>query len=125
MFARAKIELNPEEPVEYSVMKRSKVVVSWREGLHLRPAATLVRLGRQFRSTIFLKCRGKVADLRSILSIISLCATMGTTLEIEASGDDEQDATRAVEQVFSSHETGDAHGSVMERGTESVKKEFA
>jgi phosphotransferase system HPr (HPr) family protein len=96
-------------------MKRSTVVVPWREGLHLRPAAKLVRLSKQFRSAIFLKCRGKVADLRSILSIISLCATMGTILDIETIGDDEHDAARAVEQVFSSHDIGDASGSVTER----------
>src|SRR5271170_6030715 len=93
-------------------MKRSKVVISWREGLHLRPAAHLVRLSKRFRSTILLKCSGKVADLRSILSILSLCATMGTALDIEATGDDEQDAARAVEQVFSSHDTSEAPSSV-------------
>jgi phosphotransferase system HPr (HPr) family protein len=85
-------------------MKRSTVVVPWREGLHLRPAANLVRLSRRFSSTIFIKCSGKAADLRSILSILSLCATMGTALDIEAAGDDEHDAARAVEQVFSSHD---------------------
>jgi len=96
-------------------MKRSTVVVPWREGLHLRPAANLVRLSKQFSSTIFLKCSGKVADLRSILSILSLCATMGTALDIEAAGDDEHDATRAIEQAFSTHDTGGASGSVTER----------
>ena len=45
--------------------------------------------------------------MRSILSILSLCATMGTALDIETIGDDEHDAARAVEQVFSSHDTGD------------------
>lgn len=95
-------------------MKRSTVVVPWREGLHLRPAAKLVRLSKRFHSTVLLKCRGKVADLRSILSILSLCATMGTALDIEAAGDDEHDAAYAVEQVFSSQSTGDASGSVTE-----------
>ncbi len=88
-------------------MKHSTVVVPWREGLHLRPAAKLVRLSKQFRSAIFLKCRGKVAGLHSILSIVSLCATMGTALDVETIGDEEYDAARAVEQVFSSHGTGD------------------
>jgi phosphocarrier protein HPr len=91
-------------------MRHSTVVVPWREGLHLRPAAKLVRLGKQFHSTVFLKYKGKVADLRSILSIISLCATMGTALDIEAIGDDEHDAASAVEQVFSSHDMGDGGG---------------
>ena len=89
-------------------MKRSTVVVPWREGLHLRPAAKLVRLSKRFHSTVLLKCRGKVADMHSILSIVSLCATMGTALDIETNGDDEHDAARAIEQVFSAHDAGDA-----------------
>ena len=88
-------------------MKRSTVVVPWRDGLHLRPAAKLVRTAKNFHSTIFLKAGGKIADLRSIVSIISLCATMGATLDLEAMGDDEHDAVRAVERVFSAH--GSAH----------------
>jgi phosphocarrier protein len=84
-------------------MKRSRVVVLWKYGLHLRPAAKLVQVAKDFHSTIQLKCGGKVADLRSILSIMALCATMGTGLDVEAAGDDEQDAIQAIEQVFSSH----------------------
>lgn len=84
-------------------MKCSRVVVPWHGGLHLRPAAKLVQVARQFKSTVYLKCGGKIADLRSILSVIALCASMGTGLDIEAIGDDEQDAAQAIEQVFSSH----------------------
>ena len=72
----------------------------WNEGLHLRMAAKLVYAAQGFRSTILLRCGGKSADLHSVLSILALCATMGTTLSIEASGDDEQDATQAIEQAF-------------------------
>ena len=81
-------------------MKCLKVVVPWPEGLHLRHAVKLVRLAKYFRSRICLKRGPKVADLRSIISIISLCATMGTTIDMEISGDDEQDAARAMERVF-------------------------
>ena len=89
-------------------MRQATVVVPWREGLHLGRAANLVRLGREFRSSIVLRCGGKVADLRSILSLLSLCATMGSTLVIEAAGEDEHDAARAVEQVFSHTAAGNA-----------------
>jgi phosphotransferase system HPr (HPr) family protein len=96
-------------------MKHSKVVVRWHKGLHLRPAARLVQLSKRFSSRIFIKCGGKVADLRSILNILSLCATLGTALDIEVIGDDEKEATRAGEQVFSSHDTGEVHNSMTER----------
>ena len=59
-----------------------------------------MQVARNFQSTIQLKCGGKIADLRSVLSVVALCATMGTTIELEATGDDEQDAAQAIEQVF-------------------------
>jgi phosphotransferase system HPr (HPr) family protein len=81
-------------------MKCLSVVVPWREGLHLRHAVKLVKLARFFRSTISLRRGSKVADLRSLISIISLCATMGTTIDLEITGDDEQEAARAMERIF-------------------------
>ncbi|MFO1451342.1 MAG: HPr family phosphocarrier protein [Opitutaceae bacterium] len=85
-------------------MKRSHVVVPWSHGLHLRPAAALVKAARRFRSAVLLRSGDKVADLRNILSIIALCATLGTPLAIEATGDDEQEAADAVERVFTSEQ---------------------
>lgn len=66
----------------------------------MRHAVKLVQLAKFFRSSIALKSGQKIADLRSIISIISLCATMGTALDIEIAGDDEQEASRAMERVF-------------------------
>lgn len=40
--------------------------------------------------------------MRSILSVVALCATMGTALVVEVSGDDEQTVTQQIEQVFAS-----------------------
>lgn len=82
-------------------MKRSRVVVPWPEGLHLRPAAVLVRTAQRYRSTIQLRCEDRIANLRSILSIMALCATMGAGLDLEISGDDELDASTAIEHLFS------------------------
>lgn len=81
-------------------MKHSRITVPWTEGLHLRRAAQLVKVARKFRSVLCLKCDGKIADLRSIVSILALCATMGTTLDLEAVGDDELEAAQTVEQLF-------------------------
>ena len=89
-------------------MKRTMVFVPWREGLHLRHAASLVRVARGFRSTICLQCSGRIADMRSVLSIIALCATMGAGLVVEVTGEDEQDATQAIERVFSPQPDGGA-----------------
>ena len=83
-------------------MKHARVTVLWQEGLHLRRAAQLVRVAQRFHSTLYLKCGGKIADLRSIVSVLALCATLGTTLDLEAVGDDEQEAAQTMVQVFGS-----------------------
>ena len=83
-------------------MKHSQVFMPWREGLHLRPAARLVRMAQQFRSTIILKCSGRLADARSIISVLLLAATMGVAVDVEISGDDEETAAQAIEHIFSS-----------------------
>jgi len=81
-------------------VKRAHVVVPWKPGLHLRPAARLVRLAQSFRSSIRLRCGPRVANLRSILSVVTLCAGTGTALEVEAAGEDEQEALAAIRQAF-------------------------
>ncbi len=89
-------------------MPKSQVKVPWKEGLHLRQAAGVVRLAQQFRSTISLRFCGQLADARSILSIVMLCASMGAVLEIEARGEDAYDAVQALEFEFSG-ENVEAH----------------
>lgn len=81
-------------------MKRSTVTVPWPDGLHLRHAGKLAKVAQEFRSTISLQCGGKIADLRSIISIVTLCATMGTVIDVEVAGEDEQAAAQSVEQIF-------------------------
>jgi len=41
-----------------------------------------------------------MADARSILSVILLCAALGTVIEVEAQGEDEDLAIQAVESAF-------------------------
>jgi phosphocarrier protein HPr len=87
-------------------MKSSRVLVPWKAGLHLLPATRLVRLAQSFHSTIVLKCGDKLADARSIVSILLLTASMGAALDIEASGDDEANAARAIKQIFAADDDG-------------------
>lgn len=85
-------------------MKKIKVTVPWDQGLHARPATKLVQLSRKYRSSIQLKTHEKVADAKSILSVLLLCATFGTLLEIEAVGEDEYLATSEIERLFNLEE---------------------
>jgi phosphotransferase system HPr (HPr) family protein len=83
-------------------MKTTTVIVPWQEGMHLRRAGNLVKLATQFRSSILCRLGEKVADARSVLSVLILCAGLGATLEIEASGHYEREAIHAVDAFFAS-----------------------
>ena len=85
-------------------MKRLEMVVPWEEGLHARQAGKLVRVAYKFASTIQLRCGARIANARSIISILLLCATIGSTVEIEVQGEDEEDAAEAIEGIFVSGE---------------------
>ncbi len=87
-----------------SEMKTTTVIVPWKEGMHLRRAGLLVRLAMGFRSNILCRLGEKVADARSVIGILILCASLGTTLEVEASGPDEREAIRAVDAFFAASE---------------------
>ena len=83
-------------------MIKSQVKVINHLGLHARAAAQLVRLASQFKSKIKLKKieNSIIADAKSILSVLSLAASKGTSLEVEVVGDDETDAFKAINEIF-------------------------
>ena len=88
-------------------MKRLKVTVPWHDGLHLRPAVKLVRISEKFRSMISISC-GSISCRSSQHSEHHHFVRNGIDSLVEANGDDEQDAARAVEQVFASDEDENA-----------------
>lgn len=81
-------------------MKYAQVTVPWAAGLHLRPAAKLAQLTRNFRSEIRLRIDSHITDARSVLGIVLLSASLGAILDVEVSGADEHEAIEAVQQFF-------------------------
>ena len=81
-------------------MKRSTVMVPWPDGLKFRSAARIIRAARKYQSAVVLQCGDRFADVRSIVGIVMLCAMVGSSITIEASGGDEQKAIEEVERVF-------------------------
>lgn len=84
-------------------MLKSTIVVSNRLGLHARAAAQLVRLAATFDSEITLSRNDPTAtaNARSILNVLTLGATEGTTLEVVVAGADEAAALDAISGLFS------------------------
>ena len=70
-----------------------------RLGLHARAAAKLAKTAGQFGANIRVEFKGSQADCKSVMSIMLLAATKGSTLTISADGKDEQAALDAIEQL--------------------------
>lgn len=71
-------------------------VVTNDKGIHARPATELVKCATLFKSTIILRCHEHIINAKSILGILMLAATKGTEIDVEASGDDAQEAVQAI-----------------------------
>jgi phosphocarrier protein HPr len=56
--------------------------------LHARPAANFVKTAMRFRSRLTVGANGKIADAKSILSVLALGATGGTLLDLNGEGED-------------------------------------
>jgi phosphocarrier protein HPr len=83
-------------------MLEDKVQIVNQLGLHARAAAQLVHLANTFNSSIKLQRsdnRG-VADAKSILSVLTLAATLGTQLLVTVEGPDEKQALAAIKEIF-------------------------
>ena len=70
------------------------------QGLHARPATTLIRLVKGFKSAISLKKGDKTVKLNSMLNLLSLTIKGGETITIIIEGEDETAASTALNQFF-------------------------
>jgi phosphotransferase system HPr (HPr) family protein len=65
-------------------------------GLHFRAAAMLVRTLGDFGCEITITNGETIADARSVLDLMTLAASRGTSLRVTAVGDDAEQAVEAV-----------------------------
>lgn len=70
----------------------AEFVVGNQLGLHVRAAAMVVRTLTPFTSRISIRAGGSVADARSVLDLLTLSASKGTKIVVEAEGDDAEAA---------------------------------
>lgn len=71
-------------------------VVSAKNGLHIRPAEQLARLASRFASNIGLIYQSQRVDAKSIMEMLTLGASEGASVVIEAEGRDAKEAVEAI-----------------------------
>lgn len=81
-------------------MIKSQITIINKLGLHARAAAKLVNTATAFSSQIQLGNGQRMVDAKSIMSVMMLAASKGTTLDIEVDGRDEELAFNAIEEII-------------------------
>jgi phosphocarrier protein len=85
-------------------MIKRRITISNRLGLHARASAKLTKLAASFRSEIFMSRNGRRVNAKSIMGVMMLAAGLGSEVEIETVGEDQQTAmdalTRLIEDKF-------------------------
>lgn len=81
-------------------MIERELAIRNRLGLHARAAAKFVQTASRFRSAVKIRKNGEVVDGKSILGILLLAASEGTTILVVVEGDDEKEAFAAVEDLI-------------------------
>jgi phosphocarrier protein HPr len=77
-------------------MQQATVVVHHEIGLHARPAAQFVKLAKKFKSNITISSKGKTANAKSMVMLLSLAVGRDAEIAIAADGEDEQEAVTAL-----------------------------
>ena len=80
-------------------MIRATLKINNKLGLHARASAKLTKLAGSFKSDVHLARNGRRVNAKSIMGVMMLAAGLGSELEIEAEGADEQQAYEAIKSL--------------------------
>ncbi|HEX2385116.1 MAG TPA: HPr family phosphocarrier protein [Candidatus Binatia bacterium] len=82
------------EPVAKTLEIKNKL------GLHARAAALLVQTINKFDAEVTIAKDGQSVDGRSIMGVLTLAATQGSTIYVEAKGREAESVLAAVEKLI-------------------------
>ncbi|MBT9459594.1 MAG: HPr family phosphocarrier protein [Burkholderiaceae bacterium] len=77
-------------------MIKNTITIINKLGLHARASAKLTKLAGGFKSEVFMTRNGRRVNAKSIMGVMMLAAGMGSQVEIETEGEDEQAAMDAL-----------------------------
>lgn len=79
-----------------------EVVIQNQVGLYARPATYFIQKANEFKSSVWVEKDERRVNAKSLLGILSLGVTSGTTIKIIADGPDRQEAVDSLEQLVNS-----------------------
>ena len=77
-------------------MIKASITISNKLGLHARASAKLTKLAGSFQSDVFMTRNDRRVNAKSIMGVMMLAAGIGSIVELEVIGADEQAAMDAL-----------------------------
>lgn len=81
-------------------MVEKQVTVHLKTGLQARPAAQFVQKASSFSSEIYIIEADKKVNVKSIMGLMSLAISSGSTITLAADGSDEEQALQSLEEFL-------------------------
>ena len=81
-------------------MAEKSYVIIDEAGIHARPATLLVNTANNFKSDVKLEYKGKSANLKSIMGLMSLAVAKGGEVKVTATGSDDAEVIEAITNIM-------------------------
>lgn len=84
-------------------MLKQDVLIINKLGLHARASAKLTQLASQFPCEVWISRNSRRINAKSIMGVMMLAAAKGSTISIETSGEQEQEAMAAIQALINDY----------------------
>jgi len=101
MSSNLTTDMLPQQQAQFREIRRT-ITIPCRLGLHLRVAALVVTLTRQFQSEIHFTAGRRRVNAKSIVGMLELGAVRGRRLSLVAQGPDAERAIQVLAELFES-----------------------
>ncbi len=81
-------------------MKTFDYVITDSIGIHARPAGMLVKEAKELNASVTVACKGKQADARKLMALMSLGIRHGDTVTVTIEGEEEAEAEKRMKYFF-------------------------
>lgn len=83
-------------------MLTKEVVINNQVGLHARPATFFIQKANEFKSSIWIEKEDRRVNAKSLLGVLSLGIVKGTSVNLIADGNDEENAISTLTELIAS-----------------------
>ena len=84
-------------------MVSKEIIVQTQVGLHARPATFFIQKANEFNCSIWISKDERKVNAKSLLGVLSVGSTRGTSVMLTADGSDEEKALEALESLVASN----------------------